>query len=121
MLLVLCVDVRELSVTDVALPRTSIVGGASVYPFAQNILLAARGEDIGGVLTTALCASEPAVRELLGLPGHYAVACLLVLGRPRNSRVPLTRLAVEGFTTIDRFDGPALTPTEQAPPSGGGM
>ena len=40
--LVLGVQQADLVATDDTLPRTSIVGGASVYPFAQNLLLALR-------------------------------------------------------------------------------
>ena len=39
--LVVGVRLGDLAVTDAALPRQSIVGGASVYPFVQNLLLGA--------------------------------------------------------------------------------
>lgn len=42
-LLVLCAQLDQLAVVDNGLDRQSIVGGASVYPFAHNLLLAARG------------------------------------------------------------------------------
>jgi hypothetical protein len=38
-----------------------------VYPFVWNILLAARNEGYGGVLTTMAVAEEPRLKELLGL------------------------------------------------------
>ena len=43
-MLVVVVDLGVLSVTDNGLGRQSIVGGGSVYPFVQNILLAARND-----------------------------------------------------------------------------
>ena len=52
--LVVCVRIADLAITDSALDRPSIVGGASVYPFVQNILLALRAEDLGASLTTLL-------------------------------------------------------------------
>src|SRR5579871_5977965 len=52
--LVLGVQQADLVATDDTLPRTSIVGGASVYPFAQNLLLALRGEGLGAAMTTLL-------------------------------------------------------------------
>ena len=83
-LLVLCVDVTALAVTDNGLGRQSIVGGGSIYPFGHNILLAARDAGLGGVMTTVLCREEPAVRGLLGVPDPYFVAGLLVLGHPER-------------------------------------
>jgi nitroreductase len=107
-LLVVCVDMRELSITDVGLDRVSIVGGGSIYPFVQNVLLAARAEGLGGVLTTSLVAQEPAVREVLNLPDHLAIACLVVLGRPSKPAKEPSRFPVESFATVDRLDGPEL-------------
>lgn len=105
---VLAVDLRQLAVTDADLPRQSIVGGGSVYPFAQNILLSARNEDLGGVMTTFLCRREAQVKELLGLPRPYAVAAMLALGYPERHPRRLTRRPVPDFVTFDHFAGPGL-------------
>lgn len=107
-MLVVLVDLTALAVLDNGLDRQSIVGGGSIYPFCHNILLAARSRGWGGVLTTAICREEPAVRDLLGVPDPYAVAGLLALGRPATPVARLRRNAVADFTTIDRFDGPAF-------------
>ncbi len=106
--LLISADLRALAITDVDADHVSIVGGASVYPFVQNILLAARDEGIGGVLTTFICRAEAEVRELVGLPHAHAVAALLVLGHPHKHPTKLKRNPVEEFTTIDRFDGTPL-------------
>jgi nitroreductase len=106
--LVVTVDLRVLAVTDRHLERFSVVGGASVYPFVHNILLAARNQGLGGVLTTFLAASEPEVAPLLGLPEHHAVVAMIGLGTPVHQPSHLRRNPVESFTTIDHFDGPAL-------------
>ena len=66
--LLLCVDVSALAITDESLDRPSIVGGASIYPFAQNILLGLRHEGLGAAFTTLLVPAEPAIRELLDDP-----------------------------------------------------
>jgi nitroreductase len=104
-LLVVAVDLTVLAVTDNGLDRQSIVGGASIYPFCHNILLAARDVGLGGVMTTVLARQEPAVRELLHLPGGWALASLLVLGHPVKQLTKLRRDPVESFATVDRFDG----------------
>jgi nitroreductase len=105
-MLVLVADLGALATMDNGLDRQSIIGGASVYPFAHNILLAARNEGLGGVMTSVIARQEPAVRELLGIPEGYAVAGLLALGRPQKQVKRLSRKPVEGFTYRDRFDGP---------------
>ena len=72
--LVVCVDLNVCAAFDQHLDRIGVIPGASVYPFVWNILLAARNEGYGGVLTTMAVAEEPRVKELLGIPRDYAIA-----------------------------------------------
>ena len=109
-LLLLVADLATLACVDNGLGRQSIIGGGSIYPFGHNILLAARNEGLGGVLTSVLARQEPAVRELIGFPDDHAVAGLIALGYPKRVVRSLRRKPVEEFTTVDRFDGPAFTP-----------
>lgn len=104
-LLVLLAHLPSLAVTDNGLDRQSIVGGASVYPFSHNLLLAARAEGLGGVMTTVICRQEAAVRELLGVPPEFALAGLVVLGHPARPVTRLRRRPVEQFCTVNRFAG----------------
>ena len=104
-LLIVCVELSALSVLDHGLDRQSIVGGASIYPFCHNIMLKARDEGLGGVMTTAICREEPAVVELLGVPGTHVVASLIALGHPQKQVTKLRREPVESFASVDRFDG----------------
>ncbi|WGL50859.1 nitroreductase family protein [Nocardioides sp. BP30] len=106
--LVVLVDQGVLASTDQHLDRVGLVGGASVYPLVWNILLAARAEGYGGVITTMAAAQEPAVLELLGAPPQYAVAAVVPLGRPVHQPTRLTRRAVADFVTRERFDGAPL-------------
>jgi len=107
-LLALFVDLRELAAVDRDLGRYTLAGGASVYPFAWSILLAAREEGLAGVITTMPIRQEPAVRELLGAPDHFALAAVLALGHPVRQPRGLTRSPVADFATTDRLDGPPL-------------
>nr|WP_235498313.1 nitroreductase family protein [Frankia sp. R43] len=107
-LLVLCARLTALAVADVDLDRQSIVGGGSVYPFAQNVLLAARAEGLGGVLTTFLVRREPAAAKLLAIPADHAIAGVIALGYPQRRATRLTRRPVEEFARLDTFDGPAF-------------
>jgi nitroreductase len=102
-MLVLLAHLGSLAVTDNGLGRQSIVGGASVYPFGHNVLLAARNEGLGGVMTTVLCRQEPAVRALLEVPPAFAVAGLIVLGHPVHQVTKLRRKQAEEFLFLDRF------------------
>jgi nitroreductase len=108
--LVLCVDLRVVASTDSELDRIGIISGASVYPFAWNILLAARHEGFGGTITTLAVAQEPKIRELLGLPPHVAVCAVMPLGRPARQLTKLKRKSVAELAVLERWGGPPLTP-----------
>ena len=96
-------DSRLIYVTDDNLGRTSVVGGASLYPAVQNLLTAARAEGLGGVLTTLICRREPEVREILGLPAEWAVHAMVPLGYPKGSHGPLTRMPLEQMVRYDTW------------------
>jgi len=106
--LVVSVDLAAVASMDKDLDRVGLVTGASIYPLVWNILLAARAEGLGGVVTTAVVPAEAEARHLLDLPDTHAVAALLPLGVPVRQLTRLKRLPVEDFTTVDRFDGPPL-------------
>ena len=107
--LVVLADLRALAAVDRDLPRYTLAGGASVYPFVWSILLAAREEGLGGVITTMAIRREQEVKELLDAPDEMVVAAVVVLGRPVHQPTRLTRAPVESFTTIDRVQGDAFT------------
>lgn len=109
--LVVCVDLRQVAATDQLLDRVGIVGGGSVYPFVWNILLAARHEGFGGTITTMAVAGEPALKELLGIPDPFAVAAVVPLGRPVTQVQRLSRAPVADLTFQERWDGPPLEET----------
>ncbi len=81
-LLVVCAHLGDLLATDRHLDRVSVVAGGSIYPAVQNVLLAARAEGLGTALTTLLCAVEPQVKDLLGIPPDALTAALIPLGYP---------------------------------------
>ncbi|GAC1441531.1 MAG: nitroreductase family protein [Solirubrobacteraceae bacterium] len=108
--LVICVSADALAITDAALDRPSIVGGASVYPFVQNILLGLRAAELGASFTTLLVPAEAEVRTLLELPDGVLLAGHIAVGRradpwPRR----LTRRPVEEFAFAERYGTPWLS------------
>jgi nitroreductase len=104
-MLVVLADPRELAAPDRDHDRYTFAGGASVYPFVWSILLAARGEGLGGVMTTMHIRREAPVKELLNVPDQLALAAVVFLGHPRRQPSRLRRSPVPGFATFDTYDG----------------
>ena len=107
-MLVILVDLTALPAVDSGLDRLSISAGASVYPLAHNILLAARcrirrslhhGARASGARAPRAPRHPEDVRARHNAParqadeGDHQVAA-------RQGRGP--------FTTVERFDGPAF-------------
>ncbi|OBA60547.1 nitroreductase [Mycobacterium sp. 1100029.7] len=103
--LVVCLDLGVVAATDQHLERIAVVPGASVYPLVWNVLLAARNEGFGGVLTTMVVAQEQKAKELLAIPDPYAIAAVVPLGKPVRQVTKLRRRPVSEFVTSERFDG----------------
>jgi len=106
--LVIVADLTALAAVDRDLDRYTFAGGASIYPFAWNLLLAARAEGLGGVITTMAIRREAEMRDLFAIPETSAVAAVVVLGRPVSAARRLRRLPVEEFTWVDRHSGQAF-------------
>jgi nitroreductase len=105
--LVVCAALGDLAIVDAGLARPSIVGGASIYPFVQNILLGLRAEGLGAALTTLLAPAEPEVKRLLAIPADVALAAYVLVGRraePWPKR--LARRPVESFAFLERYGEP---------------
>jgi nitroreductase len=107
-LLVFCFNPELLAITDLSLGRPSVVGGGSLYPAVQNLLLACRAEGLGCVLTTLLCVAEETIRPLLELPDPWATYAVVPIGYPAGSgHGPVSRKPVEEMAYLDRW-GQAL-------------
>jgi len=105
--LVVGVRLEDLAVTDAELPRQSIVGGASVYPFVQNLLLALRGEGLGAALTTLLVPGDAEGKRLLEIPHEVALAAHIGVGyRADPWPARLARKPVEEFAFSERYGDP---------------
>jgi len=107
--LVVASEIGQIAAMDAELDRHGIVAGASIYPFCWSVLLAARLEGLGGVLTTFAARQEPHVLELLGLPEGHAICAVIYLGHPEHQNTKLSRRPVEAFTFLDRFGQPFPT------------
>jgi nitroreductase len=105
--LVVGVRLQDLAVTDAQLPRQSIVGGASIYPFVQNLLLALRAQDLAAAMTTLLVPAEADVKRLLDIPEEVALAAHVGVGHPAEPWPKrLARRDVGEFAFAERFGEP---------------
>jgi nitroreductase len=107
-LLALFADLSLLAAIDRDADRYTFAGGASIYPFAWSILLAARDEGLGGVITTIAIREEPQVKAVLGAPDPLALAAVIALGYPVRQPRRLRRQPVSSFATVDSIDGPVF-------------
>jgi nitroreductase len=106
------VRLNALAIADADLDRPSIVGGGSVYPFVQNLLLACREEGLGASLTTIMCMVEPEVLAMLEAPEGLALAAFIAVGYPPPGFTgkPLARNPVEDFAFAETFAQPFAVP-----------
>jgi nitroreductase len=107
-LLLVLADLGVLATVDRDLPRYTMVGGASVYPFVWSLLLAARAEGLGGVMTTVAVRQEAELRALFDIPETVVAAALVVLGHPVAAARRLKRAPVSSFAWVDRYGGAPL-------------
>ena len=83
--------------------RTS---GSSIYPAAQNMLLAARALGLGATLTTLYLHFEKAAEAALGLPPGVHSYALLPIGYPKRRFGPVRRIALTDVVLENRWGEP---------------
>ena len=106
-LVVVCAQEDALHPTDHELGRVSVVGGASIYPGVQNMMLRARQEGLGTALTTLLCIFEPQVKELLGIPDGVITAAHVAIGYPvKPFPTKLNRMPLKNMVHLDSWGTP---------------
>src|ERR1700730_2872162 len=86
-----------------AMGKMTRIGGSSIYPAVQNIILACRAFGIGTVLTTLHVFYEDEVKEILGLPREVQTYALLPMGYPINKFGPLKRRPVSEVAFLDTY------------------
>jgi nitroreductase len=85
-------------------PRESFVW-SSIYPAAQNLIVAARALGLGTVFTTFQGAAEPVVRDTLGIPDDVHIGCMIPMGWPDRRFGPVKRLPYEQVVHRDGWQG----------------
>ncbi|HTQ16549.1 nitroreductase family protein [Mycobacterium sp.] len=85
------------------------LGGANIYPAIWSVLLAARAEGVGGVMTMVLRNFEDRVNELLGVPvaEGWTMSAMLALGYPLGKwGVAANRHPVQEVSSRNRWGAP---------------
>jgi len=89
-----------------ALRNLARMGGSSIYPAVQNIILACRAFGLGTVLTTIHMFYEDEVKAILGLPPEVQTYALLPIGYPSDKFGPIRRRPVNEVVCLDRYGNP---------------
>jgi len=97
--IVLCIDHRG----ERAPGRMS---GASIYPAAQNMLLAARALGLGATLTTRHLVHEKETEAALGLPQGVHSYAILPIGYPMGNFGPVRRGPLAEIVYGDKWGEP---------------
>lgn len=85
-------------------PRESFVW-SSIYPAAQNLILAARALGLGTVFTTFQGVAEPLIRETLEIPADVHIGAMIPIGWPDANFGPLTRVPFEQVVHRNGWQG----------------
>jgi len=75
----------------------------SIFPAVQNLLLAARGLNVGATLTTLHKMHEADVKALLGIPDNFETVALVPLGYPVGKYGPARRRPAQEVTHWERW------------------
>lgn len=106
-ILMFCANPALMAITDSGLDRVSMVGGGSVYPAVQNVMLACVEEGLGCALTTLHCLREEQVKAALDIPDSWATVAMVPLGYPvGGGHGPITRRPPEKMAYADTFGTP---------------
>ena len=78
-----------------------LLAGSSIYPSVQNLLLAARAEGLGTVMTTPQAGIIETLRAELRIPDHARPVAMIPLGYPAVRFGPVNRRPTDEFIHWD--------------------
>lgn len=82
-----------------------LLAGSSIYPSIQNLMLAARAEGLGTVLTTPQDGIMETLRSEIGIPEEALPVAIIPMGWPDVNFGPVTRRPLEEFLHWERWGG----------------
>lgn len=83
-----------------------LLAGSSIYPSIQNLMLAARAEGLGTVLTTPQEGIMDLLRSELGIPAEARPVAMIPMGWPDVNFGPVTRRPLTEFLHWERWGEP---------------
>lgn len=89
-------------------PRESFVW-SSIYPAAQNLIVAARALGLGTVFTTFQGTAEPVIRETLEIPDDVHIGCMIPMGWPDANFGAVKRQPYDKVVHRDTWQGDLRT------------
>ena len=90
--------------------RLGTMGGASIYPAVQNLMLQARELGYGTTLTTLHMWHEKEVKELLGIPDGIETVALIPIGKPKGKFGKPARIPAEKVVFWDKWGAEGSRP-----------
>ena len=76
---------------------------STIYPAAQNMIVAARSMNIGTCFTTFPGHAEPQIRELCNVPEDLHMFVYIAVGYPKRAFMPVKRKPITEVLTWNRF------------------
>ncbi len=76
---------------------------STIYPAAQNLIVAARSMGIGTCFTTFPAHAEPEIRELCNVPDDLHMFVYIAVGYPEREFMKVKRKPVEDVLVWNRF------------------
>lgn len=67
---------------------------STIYPAAQNLIVAARAMGLGTTFTTFQMVAEPVIRRVLAIPNDVHLCVLVAVGYPARPFAPVRRKSV---------------------------
>ena len=80
-----------------------LLAGSSIYPSIQNLMLAARAEGLGTVLTTPQDGIMETLRSEIGIPSQAQPVAMIPMGWPDVNFGPVTRRPLSEFLHWERW------------------
>ena len=76
---------------------------STIYPAAQNLIVAARSLGVGTCFTTFPGHAEPEIRELCNVPDDLHMFVYIAVGYPERRFMPVKRKPIDDVLTWNRF------------------
>jgi nitroreductase len=86
-------------------PDPKLYVWSTLYPAAQNILLAARALGLGACMTTWQSVYGPLFRRTLGIPEEVLIACYIAIGWPDAKFGPVVRRPIQQYIHRNGWKG----------------